>query len=86
MPEVKPKLGLRFSKHDALLLRARANAVRNDELHGHGVSVFEMAADAAEKGEPLMVEYEDPAEVVAMAQAYIQHGCSPPAIEVFSGE
>lgn len=79
------KLGLRFAKRDAALLRRLASAVRNGELGGTGANVFEQAAIAAERQESLEVHCDNPLEVVEMAAAYALHGVTPPVIEELRG-
>jgi len=78
-------LGLRFRKEDARTLRALAAAVRSGEMGQQSVNTFEMAAIAAETGEPMIVYHDDPMEVVEMAAAYIRYGCHRPVIEQLSG-
>lgn len=79
------KLGLRFHRRDAPLLRTLASRVRNGELgENANVNTFEQAARAAESGEPLEVICEEPIEAVQMAALYTLHGCSQPVIEELS--
>lgn len=75
------KLGLRFARRDARLLRSLEGAVRNGELHGQAANVFGQAATAAESGEALVVHCDNPIEVVQMAAAYMRYGVSQPVIE-----
>lgn len=79
------RLGLRFAHRDTKLLRFLASRVRNGEMGGQAANVFEQAALAAESGEPLVVYYNDPAEVVQMAAAYIRYGVTRPVIEELHG-
>jgi len=85
-------VGLRFQRKDAALLRLLAERVRLLELgerdtQGKPVAgivspmVFESAAVAAERGEPLVVQAENLDEVLAMANGYSLQGVSLPVIE-----
>lgn len=80
------KVGLRFRKGDARLLRHLADRVRNGEIPGT-LSTFEQAADAARTGEPLIVVCADPKEAHDMAALYGACGLSRrPAVEALSGQ
>jgi hypothetical protein len=76
------RLGLRFERKDAQLLRFLADRVRNGELGTDAnVNTFEQAALAAETGELLEVYCDDPVEVVQMAALYTRLGTAQPVIE-----
>lgn len=79
------KLGLRFDRGDAPLLRSLAAQIKNGEIRGHAADVFEQAALAAEHREPLQVHCDDPMEVVQMATLYMRFGVARPVIEELSG-
>lgn len=74
-------IGLRFARRDAPLLRALANRIAVGELRGPAHSTFDLAADAAETGEPLIVMCERPVEAMLMAAGYSQFGVQAPTIE-----
>lgn len=75
------KLGLRFQREDAPLLRFLAGRVRAGDMSGHGARVFEQAAVAAENASLLEVECGRPEEVAEMAALYVLHGVRQPVIE-----
>jgi hypothetical protein len=78
------KVGLRFRKSDARLLRHLADRVRNGEIQGT-LSTFENAAEAARSGEPLIVVCDVLEEAHQMAALYRGCGTSMPAVEALSG-
>jgi hypothetical protein len=79
------KLGLRFDRRDAPRLREWARRVRNGELGPHeNVGTYQLAAEAAETGEPLLIEAQEPMEVVQLAAAYTLMGFRQPVIEELS--
>lgn len=79
------RVGLRFRRGDARVLRAIAERVRLKELDEQHVATFELAAIAAETGEPLIVCCEDPTEAILMAHGYARYGVRLPAIEELTG-
>lgn len=79
------RIGLRFERRDAALLRSLADRVRGGELGNEAVNVFHQAAVAAETGEPLEVICENPTEAVLMADGYVIYGVTRPAIEELAG-
>lgn len=76
--------GLRFKATEAPKLRALADRVKATDLRAD-VSTFEQAALAAETGEPLVVHFVDPKEVLFMVAGYVRHGIVQPAIEELNG-
>lgn len=76
--------GLRFKSTDAPNLRALADRVKAVDLRAD-VSTFEQAALAAETGEPLVVHFTDPNEVLFMVAGYVRHGIDQPIIEELNG-
>lgn len=79
------RVALRFNRASARTLRNIAARIRAAELTGLTLSVFECAADAAETGEPLIVECGDPIEAQLMAAGYTQFGVAAPTIETLGG-
>ncbi len=79
-------IGLRFQRRDAPLLRAIAARLESGELRGPALTTFDLAADAAETGEPLIVVCKTPLEAVMMAAGYSQFGVTPPTLEQVSPE
>jgi hypothetical protein len=79
------RIGLRFQRRDAALLRRLADRVRAMELGPRDVSTFSLAADAAETGEPLIVHCEDKSEAVAMADGYTMYGVTRPVLDELTG-
>lgn len=74
------KVGLRFAAADAKLLRALEARVRAGDLGAQVVAVFRFAAEAAETGEPLIVECDDLDEARILAGGYTQHGVTTPVV------
>lgn len=75
------KVGLRFKRSQARILRNLAARVRNGEIANGHAAVFEQAAQAASTGEPLIVVCKDPMEAQMMAAGYAQYGVVAPTIE-----
>jgi len=80
------RIGLRFRRSDARLLRDLADRVRQGEMGEQHVSTFRDAADAAATGEPLIVLCEEPFEAEMMADGYARFGVPRPAIEELTGQ
>jgi hypothetical protein len=78
------RVGLRFRRSSARTLQNIANRIRAGELPHQAVSTFELAADAARTGEPLIVECKDPMEAHLMAAGYVRFGIAMPAIETLT--
>jgi hypothetical protein len=76
--------GLRFNTSEAPKLQALADRVKAADLRADA-STFEQAAFAAETGEPLVVHFTDPNEVLFMIAGYVRHGIVQPAIEELNG-
>lgn len=79
------RVGFRFDRRDATKLRALGGRVRAGELPNHHAAVFENAALAAETGEPLIVECEDKAEALLLADGYPRFGVGRPVIDELAG-
>lgn len=80
------RVGLRFRRGDARVLRNIADRVRAGELGEQHVAVFSGAADAAATGEPLIVVCENHLEAVMMADGYARYGVRRPAVEELTGD
>jgi hypothetical protein len=81
------RVGLRFARRDARLLRLLADRVRAGDLGQQAVNTFAHAAEAAESGEPLIVICEHNAdEALLMAAGYAQYGVTHPAVEELTGD
>lgn len=79
------RVGLRFARRDARLLRTLAERARSHELGEQAVATFSSAATAALTGEPLIVYCTTPLEAVVMADGYVRYGVQRPAIEELTG-
>ncbi len=79
------RVGLRFDRRDANVLRALAARVRAKELGDRAVSTFASAAQSAALGEPLIVLCDHPAEAQIMADGYVRYGVRRPAVEELTG-
>lgn len=79
------RVGFRFDRRDASLLRGLGARVRSGELSNHHAAVFDNAAAAAETGEPLIVECEDKTEALLLADGYPRFGVSRPTIDELAG-
>lgn len=81
LPKPTPrKCALRFDRDQAEPLRQLAERIKIADLTAD-CSAFEQAALAAERGEPLVVTFEDEAEVLQMVAGYVLHGITQPAID-----
>ena len=78
------KVGLRFKRSQARLLRHLAARVRNSELPNSHAAIFDAAAQAASTGEPLIVICRNQMEAQMMAAGYTQYGVTAPTIEQVS--
>jgi hypothetical protein len=74
-------VGLRFHPTDARRLREIAQRIRAGELGKQHVGLFDKAADAAQTGEPLIVQCTDPVEAIVMADAFPSWGVGRPVVE-----
>lgn len=79
------KLGLRFRKGQARVLRAVSQQLASNGIRSEHTELFDKAADSAEAGEPLIVIARNRTEVELMAAGFAQFGCARPAIEQLSG-
>ena len=80
-PTVTVTLGLRFRRSQARLLRDLAERAKVNELPG-AVSLFAQAADAARKGEPLIVGGSSVDEIRALADGFTIYGVAAPTVEL----
>jgi hypothetical protein len=71
--------GLRFERKEVPKLRLWADRVKMGDATG-GAELYERAADAADRGEPLIVEAAYPAEVIALAEGFVVLGLERPEI------
>lgn len=79
------RVGLRFDRSEAGLLRFLASRVQAREAPGP-VGGFLSAAEAAETGEPLILQVTDPAEAQQMASRFVALGVKRPAVEELTGQ
>lgn len=79
------RIGLRFARKDAPLLRTLAERVRAMELGQRDAATFQLAADAAVTGEPLIVHCNDKSEALAMADGYAIYGVTRPKLDELTG-
>lgn len=79
------RIGLRFRRSQARLLRDLAERCKVNDLGAQHVATFEQAAQAAASGEPLIVICMEPIEAVAMADGYTRFGVVRPSIEQLNG-
>jgi hypothetical protein len=79
------RIGLRFDRRDAEYLRTIARQIRSGQRSGETVGGITLAADAAETGEPLIVQCESAQEAKQMAARFVRLGCTMPAIEELTG-
>lgn len=77
-------VGLRFTRSSARTLNNLAARVRAADLRSDA-TIFQAAADAAAKGEPMILECTDQAEAQLVAAGYAQYGVAVPTIEQLSG-
>lgn len=86
---VKPaneiQVGLRFRAKDAARLKSLADRVQLGEIGKQHVALFENAANAAQLNEPLVIRCVQLTEAELIAQAFINFGVVPTALEVFGG-
>lgn len=78
-------LGLRFRRSQARLLRDLAERAKAGELPG-AVSLFANAANAAGKGELLIVGGDSVDEIRALAQGFAIYGVTVPTVEMLSAD
>jgi len=78
-------MGLRFRKSQARMLRNLTDQLKERDLPGVDISLFEKAAQAAAAGEPLLVHCESREEVELMAAAFAQLGVARPQIDELAG-
>lgn len=78
------RVGLRFQRADAPLLRLLAAGVRSGEIQGD-LQTYEHAAIAAETGEPLILVCNNTSDAHIMRDLYVRVGCQPPALDTLTG-
>lgn len=74
------RVAMRFDRSDAPNLRAAADRAKIRDLQAD-VSTFDLAANAAERGEPLIFECDSLNEARTIAYGYSLHGCKIPTLE-----
>ncbi len=79
------RFGLRFACKDAPFLAALARQVRSGQRKGP-VGGLAAAADAAETGEPLIIQCSTPQEAEQQAAHFVLLGVTRPAVEELTGE
>lgn len=79
--ETPYRFGLRFSKSQARVLSYIAMRIEMGELGNQHRKLFVDAADAARKGEPLIVHCSQPIEAVMMADGFTRFGVVRPDVE-----
>lgn len=79
------RVGLRFDRSEAGLLRWLAGRVQASELPGPAGG-FLKAAEAADTGEPLILQVNDPSEAQRMASRFVALGVRRPAVEELTGQ
>jgi hypothetical protein len=79
------RIGLRFASADAAFLRAVARQITSGQRQGEATGGLTLAADAAETGEPLIMQCDTPQEAHQMAAKFVRLGCTMPAIEELTG-
>lgn len=75
------KIGLRFRKSQARILRNLVQRMKSEGIDRESISLFESAQLAAQTGEPLIVVCHDPMEVELMAAAFPRWGVVAPTME-----
>jgi hypothetical protein len=78
------RIGLRFERNDARILQTLADRAKRSELGKRDVATFQLAAEAARTGEPLIVLCAFPEEAIAMADGYALYGVRRPGVEALS--
>ena len=73
-------VAMRFDRRDIPNLRAAADRAKVKDLRAD-VSTFELAADAAQRDEPLLFICDSLNEARAIAAGYTLHGCRAPTFE-----
>jgi hypothetical protein len=76
------KVALRFDRKEAPMLRAWADAV---EAEGGNPSIFNAAAESAERDDPLELHGFSKQDVEQVAQEFVQIGLDRPAIDELNG-
>lgn len=88
-PTKAQHIALRFNPRDAKALRNLADRARTSDIRdisdGNATTIFELAAGAADTGEPLIIACTNPTEAVLLAQAFPRYGIAAPVIEQISG-
>jgi len=84
--ETLMRVGLRFSRSQARILRNLVAQLRADPPRGDfDISLFDKAAEAAENGEPLHVLCSDRDEAERMAAGFVLWGVKRPSMELLRG-
>lgn len=80
------RFGLRFDRRDATHLAGLALRVKAGEMTGERVGGFIHAAEAAETGEPLIIQCMTADEAEQMAARFVALGVRRPAVEELTGQ
>lgn len=80
------RLGLRFPTSDAPLLRDIAARLKEDRRPHEDISLFDKAADSAERAEPLIIVCNQPQDAVRIAHGFTRWGIQRPAIDELNGK
>lgn len=78
------KVGLRFTRTDGRRLREIADRLMAERPEGVDISIFDKAADSAERDEPLQVLASNREEVELMAHGFTFYGVQRPAIDALT--
>lgn len=81
---VANKCGLRFERSEAKKLRDIRDRAKSADLMAE-VELYEKAAEATERGEPLIVHFDEIEEVAAMVGMFVLFGIKQPTIEELNG-
>ncbi len=79
------RFALRFACKDAPFLQSLARQVRSGERRG-AVGGLAAAADAAHKGEPLIIQCSTPEEAQQQAEHFVLLGCVRPEVDELTGQ
>lgn len=74
-------IGLRFRQRDAGTLLRCAQWMEANGLQREDITLFALAAKAANDGDPLVVHCGDINEAEQMAAGFVLHGVTRPALE-----
>lgn len=75
------RIGLRFPRSQARILRHLIRRAESEGVAAHHISLFRHAEAAARNGEPLTIHCAAHEEAVAIADGFTMYGVTRPAIE-----